>query len=176
MYVWVYGWVGVWVCEWVYMCVCVGWGVCGYHRCTRLHLRINTRRHWLYPVEDVREVLAFARTHGMQPTVKSTGHDYVGRSAGNGTLSIDLSRMRHIAIDVFDKRSDTGASLATGPGNMWKDLYRAVGQQIRIIYERIIYNIWSIEPMCLVYVAYIWGIKPVVCSVYLEYRTSVFGM
>ena len=73
--------------------------------------------------------MTFVRENRLRPTVKSSGHDYIGRSGGDNTLSINLSRMRNMRVDKSDSRSTTGASITVGPGLSWIDIYREVGKQ-----------------------------------------------
>jgi FAD/FMN-containing dehydrogenase len=69
--------------------------------------------------EDVVEAIAFARRSGIELAVRSGGHDFAGRSTGNGMV-LDLAPMH--SLEVSD-------GLATvGPGLRLGDLYPALAE------------------------------------------------
>jgi hypothetical protein len=79
-------------------------------------------------VEDVQSALLFAKQHGLQVTVKNTGHDYKGRSAGPNTLSIWIRHFYHDPIfhdDFVPQGCDAGVGIAAtlGAAQTSMDLY-----------------------------------------------------
>ena len=48
---------------------------------------------------DVVEAVRFARTHGMKIAVRGGGHSWVGFSLRDGSLLIDLGRLKQLSID-----------------------------------------------------------------------------
>ncbi|MBP0462126.1 FAD-binding oxidoreductase [Streptomyces montanisoli] len=93
----------------------------------------NTRYDGLKPAAvayvsgeaDVKECLAFARTHSTPVSVRSGGHSYAGWSSGNGRLVIDVSR-----LDSLD-RSSSEASV--GAGARLAGIYRGLAEHGRTI-------------------------------------------
>jgi FAD/FMN-containing dehydrogenase len=49
--------------------------------------------------QDVAHAVLFARQQGLEIAVRSGGHSIPGHSTGDGVLMIDLSNMRHVAVD-----------------------------------------------------------------------------
>jgi FAD/FMN-containing dehydrogenase len=59
---------------------------------------------------DVAAAVDFARDHGLLLSIKGGGHNIAGTAIAQGGLTLDLSRMREVAVDP-------GARLAhVGPG------------------------------------------------------------
>jgi FAD/FMN-containing dehydrogenase len=48
---------------------------------------------------DVVEAVRFARAHRMKIAVRGGGHSWVGFSLRDGSLLIDLGRLKHVSID-----------------------------------------------------------------------------
>ncbi|XP_062612806.1 uncharacterized protein LOC134274546 [Saccostrea cucullata] len=82
--------------------------------------------------DDVKDTIAFARQYNLRLTVLGTGHDFNGRSTGNGTLQINLSLMRSRKVDLDSWRHENG-TITVGPGNQWIDVYREVDKYGRVI-------------------------------------------
>ncbi|MBP2187280.1 FAD-binding oxidoreductase [Nocardia goodfellowii] len=61
--------------------------------------------------EDVRAAVAFADEHDLSIAVRGGGHSYVGASAADGALVIDLRQMREITYDNGVAVIGAGASL-----------------------------------------------------------------
>lgn len=49
---------------------------------------------------DVQLALSAAQSYGLPISVRAGGHDWVARSLRDGGLVLDLSRMRHVSVDV----------------------------------------------------------------------------
>lgn len=58
---------------------------------------------------DVAAVVRFARAHGLRVTARSGGHSYVGASAANGAIVIDLRRLAGVTYDGTARRASVGA-------------------------------------------------------------------
>ena len=75
---------------------------------------------------DVQKAVAFAKTHNIKLTVKSSGHDFSGRCAEFGSLTINMRYFRKITVNMADSESDTGASITAEPGANWSEMYQEV--------------------------------------------------
>src|SRR5580704_9457216 len=49
--------------------------------------------------EDVSHAVRIAADHGLQMTVRGGGHNVAGRSIRDGSLLLDLSKLRHVAVN-----------------------------------------------------------------------------
>jgi FAD/FMN-containing dehydrogenase len=58
--------------------------------------------------DDVVAAVRLAREEGLQIAVRSGGHSWSGSHLRDGTVLIDLSNLRHVAVD-----RDIGSSLVT---------------------------------------------------------------
>ena len=74
---------------------------------------------------DVRNAVLFARKHNLKITVKSSGHDYIGRSTGDMSFQIITSRMKGKHVNLNSSRSVAG-EITAETGNMWIEVYREV--------------------------------------------------
>lgn len=63
--------------------------------------------------EDIARAMQFATTHGLQIAPRGGGHSYVGASAANGTLVLDLRPLHSVSYSAADRsvRVSTGANL-----------------------------------------------------------------
>jgi len=64
-------------------------------------------------VNDIRQAVNFARTHGLLLAVKGGGHNIAGNAVCDGGMLIDLSRMRSVQIDPAQRVAhvEPGATL-----------------------------------------------------------------
>jgi FAD/FMN-containing dehydrogenase len=64
---------------------------------------------------EVRAAVLAARSHELPLSVLGGGHDWAGRALRRDGLVIDLSAMRHVAVDAGDRVATVGggATLAT---------------------------------------------------------------
>ena len=74
---------------------------------------------------DVRNAVLFARKHNLKISVKSSGHDYIGRSTGDMSFQIITSRMKGKHVTLNSSRSVEG-EITAETGNTWIELYREV--------------------------------------------------
>jgi FAD/FMN-containing dehydrogenase len=63
---------------------------------------------------DVRETIAFAAAHGLLLSVKGGGHNVAGTSLADGGLTLDMSRLRTVDVDVAHRRVRVGAGCLLG--------------------------------------------------------------
>lgn len=76
----------------------------------------------------VSAALSFAAHHNIRVSVKSSGHEYQGRSTGEGTLSIWLHNLRGITINTSFTACDGDApqpAITVHPGDSYGDVYAA---------------------------------------------------
>ncbi|WAR21032.1 HDNO-like protein [Mya arenaria] len=58
--------------------------------------------------DDIQKAVQFARKYNLHVTVRSSGHNYVGRSTWEGSFLISLSEMDEMEIDLSTERSPHG--------------------------------------------------------------------
>jgi len=81
---------------------------------------------------DIAAAVNFAREHGTGLVIKGTGHDYLGRSCGPGSLMIWTHRMREVTVhDGFvPAGSPAGTAgvpaITVGAGTRWLEAYQAL--------------------------------------------------
>jgi FAD/FMN-containing dehydrogenase len=68
---------------------------------------------------DVAEAVSFARDHELLLSMKGGGHNIAGTSIAEGGLTLDMSRMRDVAVDANAKL------VHVGPGCLLKDVDQA---------------------------------------------------
>ncbi len=64
--------------------------------------------------EDVAAAVAFARDKGVLLSVKCGGHNIAGTAIADGGLTLDMSRMRDVTVDVDAKIAAVGAGCLLG--------------------------------------------------------------
>jgi FAD/FMN-containing dehydrogenase len=69
-------------------------------------------------IRDIVESVKYARTHGLEISVRGGGHNVAGRAVTEGGLMIDLAEMRAVVVDPARK-----VAVAQG-GATWGDFYR----------------------------------------------------
>ena len=77
---------------------------------------------------QVAAALAFARTHNIRVVVKSTGHEYQGRSSGKDSLLVWLHNLRGIStLAAFAACAGDAprAAIRSAPGDAWGSVYAA---------------------------------------------------
>lgn len=79
----------------------------------------------VHSAEDIQKTILFARKFNLHVTIRSSGHDYVGRSTWDGSININLSEMRDYEVKLNSERSEHGeAKVQTGL--TWADIYEKV--------------------------------------------------
>lgn len=76
---------------------------------------------------DISLAFAFALSHNLRVAVKSTGHEYQGRSTAKDALLIWMHRLKGIEADptfsACDDLGQPGPALTTRPGDTWGEAY-----------------------------------------------------
>ena len=93
--------------------------------------RVTKFPHLMVFVEstpDVQKAILFARKHNLQITVKSSGHDYIGRSTADLSLQVVTSRMKMRHVDLHSARNPEGVITAE-TGNTWIEMYKEVNEE-----------------------------------------------
>ncbi|KAJ7330329.1 putative isoamyl alcohol oxidase [Mycena albidolilacea] len=74
-------------------------------------------------MDHVIKTVQFVKTHSIRFVVKSTGHDYMGRSTGTGALSVWMHNLKDITfIPHFQSARYTGPAFKVHPGALGFDL------------------------------------------------------
>lgn len=74
--------------------------------------------------DDYIKTLRFATKHNIRLVVRSTGHDYFGKSTGAGALALWTHYLQDISIiDNYTSRDYNGPSLKVGAGVQIRDAY-----------------------------------------------------
>ncbi|KAG8699106.1 hypothetical protein FRC09_006834, partial [Ceratobasidium sp. 395] len=85
--------------------------------------------------DDISKAVKFASKNSVKLVVKNTGHDYLGRSSGAGTLSVWTHRLKDINFtDSFVPSgcpgNDAGVPAVTvGAGTQWLNVYEAANER-----------------------------------------------
>ncbi|KAK7484359.1 hypothetical protein BaRGS_00024364, partial [Batillaria attramentaria] len=59
-------------------------------------------------VEDVQKVMRFCKNYNLLVTILSSGHSYIGRSTHDGSMNINLKRMKGIHFNLNSDRNPAG--------------------------------------------------------------------
>lgn len=81
---------------------------------------------------DIQKCIFFAKTHNMRLSIRSSGHDYIGRSTADNSIQIYTKRMKKITINLNSTRNAAG-EITAETGNTWIDLYRKVDKIGRLV-------------------------------------------
>ncbi|KAG9120562.1 hypothetical protein FRC07_003898, partial [Ceratobasidium sp. 392] len=82
---------------------------------------------------DISKAVKFAAKHKIKLVVKNTGHDYLGRASGKGSLSIWMRQLKGINFTdsfVADgcKKESGVPSIKLGAAEQWRDVYKAADE------------------------------------------------
>lgn len=66
--------------------------------------------------EHIAETVRFARRHNIRFVIRNTGHDYLGRSTGAGSLAIWTHHLKSIKVGKWNDKHYKGATLEVGAG------------------------------------------------------------
>ncbi|KAM0144467.1 hypothetical protein ACHAO1_000226 [Botrytis cinerea] len=72
---------------------------------------------------DVIAALKFARENNIRLTIKNTGHDFLGRSTGAGSLALWMHNLKDINFLNYSSSLYTGPAVHIGAGVQYADLY-----------------------------------------------------
>lgn len=89
-------------------------GVDGSGSCT-----LGNLAQYAINVADASSVIAgikFAQDKNIRLTIKNTGHDYLGRSAGAGSLALWMHNLKHIIVLNYTNADYTGSAVRLGAG------------------------------------------------------------
>ncbi|WAR20982.1 A2478-like protein [Mya arenaria] len=82
--------------------------------------------------DDIQKAVQFARKYNLHVTVRSSGHDYVGRSTWEGSFLISLSEMDEMEIDLSMERSPHG-TVKVQTGLQWQEIYKELNAVGRVV-------------------------------------------
>ena len=74
---------------------------------------------------DVQKAVLFAKQHNLKISVKSSGHDYIGRSTADMSLQIITKRMKGRTVNLSSSRHIDG-EITAQTGNTWIEVYTEV--------------------------------------------------
>ncbi|XP_055340389.1 uncharacterized protein LOC129589601 [Paramacrobiotus metropolitanus] len=103
----------------------------------------------VHTVDDIRKALQFATSHNIRLVVKSTGHDYLGRSTAAGALMVWMNNFQG-EVQTKEPYTPNGCYASGQSGNpvvivpagkVWKDVY----DKIEEVYNQ---THWIIGGMC----------------------------
>ncbi|KAH9488242.1 hypothetical protein Btru_063898 [Bulinus truncatus] len=76
-------------------------------------------------IEDVQRAVLYARRHNLHLTVRSSGHDYIGRSTHDGSLNLYMMFMNKIKVTLDSRRNPAG-EVKVQSGASWLQVYAEV--------------------------------------------------
>ncbi|XP_052773822.1 uncharacterized protein LOC128212409 [Mya arenaria] len=82
--------------------------------------------------DDIQKAVQFARKYNLHVTVRSSGHDYVGRSTWEGSFLVSLSEMDEMEIDLSTERSPHG-TVKVQTGIQWQEIYEKLNTLGRVV-------------------------------------------
>ncbi len=74
---------------------------------------------------DVVAGLGFARKHNVRLTIKNTGHDSLGRSAGRGSLALWTHNLKNVSLHNYSSQHYTGPAIKLCAGVQAYEAYAA---------------------------------------------------
>ncbi|XP_041361011.1 VAO-type flavoprotein oxidase VAO615-like [Gigantopelta aegis] len=83
-------------------------------------------------VNDVIACMKFARKHNILVTIKSSGHSYNGRYTHDGSLQINMMKMKYKNVKIDSDRNEAG-EITVETGNTWKEIYQEVQRYDRVV-------------------------------------------
>ncbi|KAL4221410.1 hypothetical protein ACF0H5_019668 [Mactra antiquata] len=83
-------------------------------------------------VDEVITAVNFANKYNIRMTIRSSGHDYIGRSTADGSLQINLMNMTDIKFNMSSSRSPDG-EVTVESGNSWLRVYNETSKMGRVI-------------------------------------------
>lgn len=88
-------------------------------------------------VLDARTAIAgikFAREKNIRLTIKNTGHDYLGRSTGKGSIALWMHNLKDIAFLNYTSRNYVGPAVRVGAGVEGMEITKAASQRgLRVV-------------------------------------------
>lgn len=78
--------------------------------------------------------LRFAQENNIRLTIKNTGHDFLGRSAGEGSLALWMRNLQEITFLDYDSSQYSGPAARFGAGVQNAAVYQATSEQgLRVV-------------------------------------------
>lgn len=66
--------------------------------------------------DDILATMAFAKKHNIRFVIRNTGHDYLGRSTGAGSISVWTHNLKNIEFLEWEDETYTGKAAKIGAG------------------------------------------------------------
>ncbi|OWF49557.1 FAD-linked oxidoreductase CHGG_01242-2-like [Mizuhopecten yessoensis] len=85
-----------------------------------------------FSTEEVQKAVLFARKFNLHMTVISSGHDYFGRSTGDGSFQISLRNISDIDVKLSSSRHPDG-EVTIGSGAPWLSVYEKLNKYNRVV-------------------------------------------
>ncbi|KAI9664636.1 MAG: hypothetical protein M1821_006082 [Bathelium mastoideum] len=79
--------------------------------------------------DDAAAGLQFAQAKNIRLTVKNTGHDYLGRSTGEGSLALWIHNLKNISFSNYSSPQYTGPAVRLGAGVQAYEVYAAAADK-----------------------------------------------
>lgn len=81
--------------------------------------------------EHIKAGVDFARTNNIRLIIRNTGHDFMGRSTGFGSLAINTHSFKSVDFvkNYTGPGNYTGSAVTVGAGVQGRELYRLANQQ-----------------------------------------------
>ncbi|KAI1114230.1 FAD-binding domain-containing protein [Nemania sp. NC0429] len=78
--------------------------------------------------------LKFAQKSNIRLSIKNTGHDYIGRSAGRGSLSLWTHNLKNVTVLTYRSSHYTGPAVKVGAGVQFSEAYAAAASHnLRVV-------------------------------------------
>ncbi|XP_052090294.1 uncharacterized protein LOC127726958 [Mytilus californianus] len=107
-----------------------------YKDVTNMHNKLFTRFPaivvMVLSTDDIKQSILFASKYNLHVVVKSSGHDYIGRSSWSGSIQINLGYMRKMKVMLSTSRSVDG-ELTVESGANWQEIYQEVDKYNRVV-------------------------------------------
>ncbi|KJZ72766.1 hypothetical protein HIM_07841 [Hirsutella minnesotensis 3608] len=88
-------------------------------------------------VAKTRDVIAgirFAQKHNVRLTIKNTGHDFLGRSTGAGSLTLWMHNIKNVEFLDYDSDIHAGPAVRVGAGVEFGEVYPAASARgLRVV-------------------------------------------
>lgn len=81
--------------------------------------------------DDIKEAILFAKKHKLPVTVKSSGHDFLGRSSAFHSFSINLMEMKSMSVTPDRTPRSEFGEIKVETGLTWAEIYQEVWRQQR---------------------------------------------
>ncbi|KAI0966752.1 hypothetical protein F4678DRAFT_265414 [Xylaria arbuscula] len=85
-------------------------------------------------IDDVKAGINFAKKKNVRLAVKNTGHDYLGRSTGEGAVSLWMHNLKSISFMNYTSPGYSGPAVKIGAGVQFYELYDAAAAKgLRVV-------------------------------------------